>query len=807
MFQINLCIHDLMLKSFSEIINNILKLAVLKLRERCEIVTPEAFPDEVFLRNHTRELYERLRNISKVPKDELEHESSNFDSTYFAKDTFDCAKSAADAALTLTLKVSKGELKNGFALIRPPGHHAMQNEFCGYCFINNVAVAAQAAIDRGFAKRVLIVDHDVHHGQGIQRMFYNRNDVLYFSIHRYEQGLFWPNLRESDADYIGEGRGKGFNINVPLNATGLGDTEYLAIILNILLPVAYEYDPDLILICAGYDAAIGCPEGQMMVTPHFYANLIALLSGLANGKIVVCLEGGYFPESIAEGVACSLKALLGDICYPIDIPSKPEIHPAADPMFGYPKEGSNEDSLKIDIDKEHLTTLSFEFTGPEPTIPYETTGFYPVRTKEENEKFLNMVTSLRNDYANGREYRNIIGYVYDEEFLKHKPAHETGRSLPEKPERLLQIIKYFEKFGLLERCQKIQISHTDAKEWIEKTHDKVYVNNILTQENITEKPDWFFNKETNNCVLKCVSGILSLAQSIHEGTVRAGVAVIRPPGHHATFDNGSGFCFVNNVVIAAKYLIEKHNYKRILIVDFDIHHGNGTQNLTYNRSDIMYISVHRFDEGKFFPSNSKGDYTYAGENEGESFNVNIPFNKNNKTDTDYWMVWLKLVLPLAFSYKPDFILVSAGFDAGYFDPIGNGYKLTPEIFGHFIQTLKPLASGKILLTLEGGYHIDTTALSMTMCVKALLGDPLPVPKFQDKLDADTLQTIQNVIGTHKDKWKMLKVNKKIANFSCTDIEKNVLEEASMNDGQDVETANKIAAIVKKAIKPNSTVSN
>lgn len=128
---------------------------------------------------------------------------------------------------------------NGFAIARPPGHHAGENEFNGYCFINNVAVGAKDALNSGI-KKILIVDFDVHHGQGIQDAFYSNKEVLYFSIHRYEHGSFWPNLRRSDCDYTGVGDGYGYNINVPLNITGLGDADYMSIVLNILLPVAYE---------------------------------------------------------------------------------------------------------------------------------------------------------------------------------------------------------------------------------------------------------------------------------------------------------------------------------------------------------------------------------------------------------------------------------------------------------------------------------------------------------------------------------------------------------------------------------------
>ena len=144
---------------------------------------------------------------------------------------------------------------------------------CGFCGFNNAVVAAHAALESG-AKRVLIVDFDLHHGQGTQQAFYSDPRVVYMSVHRYEKGAYWPHLRESNFDFIGENKGKGFNVNVALNSIGCGPTDYLAIFQTVFLPIAIEFQPDLVLVSAGYDAAIGCPEGEMMVTPATYPHLL-----------------------------------------------------------------------------------------------------------------------------------------------------------------------------------------------------------------------------------------------------------------------------------------------------------------------------------------------------------------------------------------------------------------------------------------------------------------------------------------------------------------------------------------------------
>jgi len=161
---------------------------------------------------------------------------------------------------------------------------------------------------------ILIMDWDAHHGQGTQREFYEDNSVLYISIHRYIHGSQWPNLRESDFDRIGAESGVGFNCNIPLNKVGMTDADYLAAWHQVVLPLAAEFQPDLVLVSAGFDPALGCPEGEQRVSPSTFAHMAHSLAGLANGRIVALLEGGYFLPSLAEGAALTLRQLLGATC-------------------------------------------------------------------------------------------------------------------------------------------------------------------------------------------------------------------------------------------------------------------------------------------------------------------------------------------------------------------------------------------------------------------------------------------------------------------------------------------------------------
>ena len=174
----------------------------------------------------------------------------HYDSVYLCPDTATAARLATGAGVDLVNAVLAGKIHNGLGLVRPPGHHAMEDELNGFCGYNNIVIAAKAALEKGL-KKIVIIDWDLHHGQGVQRAFYEDSRVLYMSVHRYEEGRYWPHLRESNFDCIGDGQGTGFNVNVPLNVVGCGTAEYLAIFQRIFLPIATEYNPDLILVSAG----------------------------------------------------------------------------------------------------------------------------------------------------------------------------------------------------------------------------------------------------------------------------------------------------------------------------------------------------------------------------------------------------------------------------------------------------------------------------------------------------------------------------------------------------------------------------
>eukprot|EP00095_Tigriopus_kingsejongensis_P008963 maker-scaffold334_size202906-snap-gene-1.24 protein:Tk08963 transcript:maker-scaffold334_size202906-snap-gene-1.24-mRNA-1 annotation:"hypothetical protein DAPPUDRAFT_98501" len=286
----------------------------LGLIQRCVDLKPRKALESELLMAHSQHLIDLLKSTSgEEDQDKLMEIAKKYDCVYLHPNIYELARLAAGCAIELTDQVLSGRLKNGFGILRPPGHHAMFNEICGYCFFNNVVLSAKHALNQGL-KKILIVDWDVHHGQGTQRAFYNDPRVVYFSLHRFELGTWWPELPESDFDHIGEGPGIGFNVNVPLNRIGNTDTDYMAVFLQVLLPLAMEFEPELVLISAGFDPALGCPEGEQNVSPVTFSHLMHLCNSFAGGKTVALMEGGYFMSSHAEGAAMTLKTLLGDPC-------------------------------------------------------------------------------------------------------------------------------------------------------------------------------------------------------------------------------------------------------------------------------------------------------------------------------------------------------------------------------------------------------------------------------------------------------------------------------------------------------------
>jgi acetoin utilization deacetylase AcuC-like enzyme len=229
--------------------------------------------------------------------------------THTSADSYPTACLAVGGLLEAVTAVSSGEISNAFALVRPPGHHAEKSRAMGFCLFNNVALAAAFARKTLGMKRILIVDWDVHHGNGTQHLFERDPAVLFFSIHQYPHfpgtGFFTE---------AGIGPGEGFTVNLPI-PRGYGDGEYVAILSTLLPPLAAEFQPDLILVSAGFDMHPADPMGGMRVTSRGFAGLTRCVMDLADtfcqGKLVLSLEGGYAVDAVGESVKAVLLELAG----------------------------------------------------------------------------------------------------------------------------------------------------------------------------------------------------------------------------------------------------------------------------------------------------------------------------------------------------------------------------------------------------------------------------------------------------------------------------------------------------------------
>jgi acetoin utilization deacetylase AcuC-like enzyme len=218
------------------------------------------------------------------------------------------ALAAAGAVVDAVERVLDGALERAFCAVRPPGHHARPDHAMGFCLLNNVAIGAAAALARGL-KRVAVVDFDVHHGNGTQEAFWRDPRVLFVSSHQFP---YYPGT--GDLDEVGEGDGRGFTVNLPMPA-GLGDGDYRRAYREIVEPIGRAFDPELVLVSAGFDAHRDDPLGGMALSGAGFAELadacLGVASGAARGRVVAVLEGGYDLRGIAEGTAAVVGRMLG----------------------------------------------------------------------------------------------------------------------------------------------------------------------------------------------------------------------------------------------------------------------------------------------------------------------------------------------------------------------------------------------------------------------------------------------------------------------------------------------------------------
>ncbi len=298
---------------------------------------------------------------------------------------------------------------------------------------------------------------------------------------------------------------------------------------------------------------------------------------------------------------------------------------------------------------------------------------------------------------------NRTGFLYDERYQQHL----TGIYHPEVPDRLPSIYKGIKEAGLLEQLTLIKAVAADLK-WVETIHDRNYIQRFATAcsagDRILDTPDNQMCEETYEIALLAVGGVLEATRQVMEGKLDNAFCAVRPPGHHAEIDRAMGFCYFNNVAIAARYIQQEWGIERVGIVDFDVHHGNGTQHIFEHDPTVFYYSIHQHPT---FAYPGTGREFEMGKDAGYGYTKNSPVLPG-QGDSEYKQLMQRDLFPAFADFKPEVILASTGFD-GHIDDNMSDIKLTTEGFTWIIQKIMEMARwyarGRLISVLEGGYSI------------------------------------------------------------------------------------------------------
>ena len=297
--------------------------------------------------------------------------------------------------------------------------------------------------------------------------------------------------------------------------------------------------------------------------------------------------------------------------------------------------------------------------------------------------------------------------------------HETGNH-PEKPERLKAIRQELVQTGLLARCTQGKPRAATLEE-LARIHDRQYIRQL--QKYVDDGGGWIepstvVCQKSFDVAVLAAGTALSAVDTVMTGADQQAVCLIRPPGHHALVDSAMGFCLFNNIALAADHAVKTHQAERVLVIDWDVHHGNGTQDIFYRRSDVWFYSIHR---SPFYPWTGKADETGTGQGLGTKFNLPIEFGTTRRA---YLAQFENELNQIVKRCRPQLILVSAGFDAHALDPVGS-LGLETEDFETITRLVMQVAQaecqGKLVSCLEGGYHVQRLAESVALHVKTLLG--------------------------------------------------------------------------------------
>ena len=309
--------------------------------------------------------------------------------------------------------------------------------------------------------------------------------------------------------------------------------------------------------------------------------------------------------------------------------------------------------------------------------------------------------------------KNKVAVMYSAQFS----LHDTGKNHPENPSRLLSVVEDLISNPLLKPYLIWPEFNPATTDQLQLAHTKGYIKTVGLETDLLKNNsisylstgDTVISKQSDHVARLAVGAGIKAVDMIMSEEINSAFALVRPPGHHATASRGMGFCIYNNVAIVARHLQQQHGLKKILIVDFDVHHGNGTQDIFYEDNSVFYFSVHQHP---FYPQSGRPTEKGIGKGEGFTLNVDLPKGSGDK---DLFNTFNNQLKPVMDKFKPEFVLVSAGFDAHEGDLLGqlnytsSGYKQTALILK---DIAKKYALGRTLYMLEGGYVADNISQSV-----------------------------------------------------------------------------------------------
>jgi acetoin utilization deacetylase AcuC-like enzyme len=326
--------------------------------------------------------------------------------------------------------------------------------------------------------------------------------------------------------------------------------------------------------------------------------------------------------------------------------------------------------------------------------------------------------------------------------------HDTGPDHPESANRLKVILEELNRSGILESGEcSLEKPKPASLEHVKLVHESDYIEFVQRTcakgGGYLDAEGTIVSQESCKVAFLAVGGVLKTVDLVATRKFNNAFALVRPPGHHAGPYYALGFCIFNNIAIAAEYLLHNLNFNRILILDIDAHHGNGTQEIFYNTSKVLYMSLHQ--NPRDFPGT--GYMNEIGEGEGLGYTVNIPFPKRIDNQI-YHEAFDQIIVPIAQQYKPKFILVSAGFDAHYTDPVGelsltiDGYV---EVFSKILNLASKLCSGRLVAALEGGYNLQVLGRMATASIAKMANFSYSVQDFTPKMHPRARQRAKKII--------------------------------------------------------------